>query len=303
MAQFDVNTDKMINSTLTIVGVSTELRRIQDRLDSINLNRGITCSASARLNSSLKTLRSKVLDEAVKMHSMGDALQKIADLYEKTENSIIGNGELFSNESDFSATGTDKRKWYQKFWDWVTRKEPDKYDKTTDEQEKAADDAMRKQLLNIIGKEKYSKKAWRNASPDERKKILDDYLKEVYKLYGLDDAHDYIKWDDLYFTDSSATLGQYNHGSHQVTLNNKILEEANGWDSYILFSVINHELRHAYQHEAIDHPTKYMVSQETLDKWQYSFDHRVDSTKDFEGYRNMETEKDARSFEFSNIRV
>lgn len=230
------------------------------------------------------------------MNSLGEALQDIANTYRETEKAIM---EDAAQEFSSAEPGTDKRKWWGKFWDWVTGKEPDEYDTTTLEQEKAADMAMKWELWNILQDEKYSQETWDNSSVDERKHILQDYMDEVIKIYGLEDVKPKIEWDsEATYSASSITWGYYSHGKHSVTLNEQALTDSLGnWDSYELLETVSHELRHAYQHEAIDHPTKYMVSKETIDVWKDNFDHYINSDDDYSGYRAQPVEVDARDFQ------
>ena len=72
-------------------------------------------------------------------------------------------------------------------------------------------------------------------------------------------------------------------------------------------TTVVHELRHAYHHAAVDNPTRFQVSQETIDAWKDSFDNYRD-TGDFmddygmsrqeayDAYRNQDVERDARWF-------
>ena len=90
----------------------------------------------------------------------------------------------------------------------------------------------------------------------------------------------------------------YNHGRHTVTLNAQALTDNVGnWDSYDLLETVSHELRHAYQNEAVDYPTKYMVSKETIDTWKKNFKNYISSDKGYEKYRNQPVEVDAREFQ------
>ena len=73
--------------------------------------------------------------------------------------------------------------------------------------------------------------------------------------------------------------------------------------SYSLLETVSHELRHAYQREAIDHPTDYMVSQETIDSWQNTFDNYIDPNVDMKKYRSQDVEVDARDFQINRNSV
>lgn len=86
----------------------------------------------------------------------------------------------------------------------------------------------------------------------------------------------------------------------RTTLNEKVLTDSISWcDSYELLGTVAHELRHAYQHEAVAHPTRFMVSQETIDAWKYNINHYISSDDSPKGYWDQVIEVDARDFEVS----
>ena len=100
-------------------------------------------------------------------------------------------------------------------------------------------------------------------------------------------------------------MGQYSHDDRTVHLNREVLSQSSA-SSYRLMSTVVHELRHAYQHAAVDNPSQYQVSQETINSWKRSFAtyRSTDgfiasglSPEDaFDAYRNQAVERDARWF-------
>ncbi len=46
-----------------------------------------------------------------------------------------------------------------------------------------------------------------------------------------------------------------------------------------------------------EHPTDYMVSEETIDKWEDNFENYISFDDDHEGYKSQPVEVDARNFE------
>ena len=303
MAVINVDTGKIVASSQKTIDLAKELKSIRNSVDNIKFKGILDAQYRSELDSSIRKVSDSILNEAAKMDSLGSALQMIAAKYREAENANIdrvGNSSSGS-KSTSEDSGTDKRNWWTKFWDWLTRKEPDDYDTTTSEQEKAADAAMKKNLWIVLQDEKYSEEHWENASVDERKQILQDYMNEVIKIYGLQDVKTKIVWDSkATYTSNSITWGYYTHGTHTVTLNERALSDSVGnWDSYDLLETVSHELRHAYQHEAVDHPTDYMVSKETITTWKDNFKHYINSSKDYQGYRNQPVEVDARDFQVS----
>lgn len=303
MAKIDVDTERILQSSKDIVNVGVHLREIKESLDCIRFAGTLGGIYGLLMNQRLKKIVEQISTEAANAASMADALQLIADRYKQTEKALLN--EQISNavrahaDADTSEAGEDKRNMFQKFWDWLTRKEPDKYDTTTAEQEKAADRAMRNKLWRILQDEKYSPENWDRSSVDERKKILQDYMDEVVKAYGLKDVKPNIIWDSgATYTNQSITWGYYTNSRHTVTLNEQALTDNYAtWDSYELLETVSHELRHAYQHEAITHPTDFMVTKDTINKWNDNFQHYINADTDYEGYRNQIVERDARSFQ------
>lgn len=302
MASFHIDTEKVINSSQEIISIAVRLKGVQNKLESIKSARILGGLSEINIDKSLKKHIESILEEAAKMDSFGDALQEIVTQYKKTEmliESMECKGEEENNFSkESSKSGKDKRGWWSKFWDWITGDEPDEYDMTTEEQEKAADEAMKKQLWQVLQDEKYSPENWDNSSIEERKKILQDYMNEVIKIYGLKDVNPNIVWDsNATYTENKITWGSYNDSSRKVKLNvNALTDSVGNWDSYNLLATVSHELRHAYQHEAMRHPTRYMVSKETLDKWRQRY---ISPSENYDAYRAQPVEVDAREFEVS----
>ena len=115
-----------------------------------------------------------------------------------------------------------------------------------------------------------------------------------------------INWDYLPAKDGYVTKGSYSDGSRSVMINEWILENKSGDDSYTLFSTVVHEMRHYYQHEAIRNPDQFITTQETLDSWKSSIDNYKSSAgymregmsreEAHKAYRAQTIEVDARSF-------
>lgn len=95
---------------------------------------------------------------------------------------------------------------------------------------------------------------------------------------------------------SIITNGEYDDKNRQVRINNRLLQNGSYED---VMEVLVHEMRHAYQHEAIRNPQDSSTSNSTLKDWQQNFDHYIDPRKgngSYDDYRNQPVEKDAFSF-------
>lgn len=309
MGNIDINTKKILMSSQDIMDIAIRMRTLKRELEQTKQRGGLSGPSGMQVSQSIRRIIEEVGEEAAKMDSLGDALQVIANRYRETETAIVSAGNANTetlasaknpSQSTDSKSGKDKRNLWQKFWDWVFQKKPTDRDTTTEEQEKAADKAMKKKMQKLLQQEKYSEAHWDRASVEERKQILQDYMDEVIKIYGLRDVKSKIRWESKQpFENGGVTMGYYRDSFHTVTLNEEVLRDNTGVDSYLLLGTVAHELRHAYQHEAVSHPTDYMVSQETLDTWKHNLDPKfyISYEKDPSGYYNQPVEKDARDFE------
>lgn len=296
MGTFNADTDRIISYSVEIVNLARQLKYYNNDINNVSLAGCMGGPYGLALQSSIRRAANSVLVEAARMETMGKALRTIAEKYRATEKANSG----ILNQAG-STRGTDKRNPVEKIIDWFRHKEPDTYDTTTLEQEKAADAAMKRRLWEVLQDEKYSPEHWDKASVEERQQILQDYVDEVIAIYGLQDVDRRIRWDnEATYTDSSITWGYYYHDDHSITLNERALTDSvSSWDSYDLLETVSHELRHAYQHEAVDHPTDYMVTAETIAEWDYNIDHYIRPEVNYDGYRDQTIEVDARDFQIN----
>ena len=306
MAEFGVDVDRILENSERIKNSATRINELGYSLDEIRKGGVFYASVGSMVDESVRRQFERILNEAAKMDSFANALQLIADKYCETEKLLISNitGEGANAQSNglgaaSEAENEDNRNWVQKFWDWITGKDSNR-EPTPEEQEKAANEAMKKQMKEVLRDSKYSKWNWEHASIEERKQILQDYMNEVIRIYGLQDVDATIHWDpDATYERSKITWGYYSPDYHTVTLNESVLSGQYGnWDSYDLLETIGHELRHAYQYEAVAHPDRFTVSQGTLDTWKHNIDNYLDSdTYGYKAYRDQPIEVDARDFQ------
>lgn len=292
MAEFTVYTKKALDNIAGMENIEKKLKECADRVNEIKKELNMSVVNELELRQELNVIGAKVIQLAAHMDSFSQALEAIMNVYTTEEEKIVGYsvGENTSDIENASLTGTDKRKWYQKFWDWLTHKEVNEYTATSDEQEKAADIAMQKKIQELTNSEKYSKENWSKASLEEREKLLNEYLNEVADYLGVD-----VKKSINFFNeapkDGYVTNGYYSHGKRSISINTC-------YDlPYSTLTTIIHELRHAYQHCAVDNPTRYQVSQETINAWKESFrTYSREQAKGYDAYRNIVVERDARAF-------
>ncbi len=305
MAEFVVTTKGITAESEAIKENSGKLKKKGQELDSIK-NDIAKNGSYWDVSASLEEIMKDVLNEAATAKTMGEALAQIAKAYENAETKIVSfkmsntsNSDKGSDDGTEEGTGTDKRNWVQRLVDWILGNDPDSYDATSTDQEKAADLAMKKELNEILQDEKYSQENWDKSTVEERKQILQDYMDEVVKVYGLENVKPNIVWDpNATYEEGRIKWGYYSHGKHTVTLNEQALSDSKGsWDSYDLLETVSHELRHAYQHEAIDRPTDFEVTKETIDTWDNNFDNYIKPEDNHTKYLAQPVEVDARDFQ------
>lgn len=308
MAEFDVKPDILRTNESELALCSSDMRKIADAVVACKNTLAFSDETSSLIKNRLQAQYDELLSEAAKMDTFKDAILKIANHYTATENKITANHNVADDIRDLVAhstaylatsesTGADKRSGLRKFWDWLWDKDVDtKYTHTTKKQEEAADAAFQRKIESLTKKEKYTQRYWANASVEERKQILQDYMHEVEDILGVD-VKSKIKFTNTGPNpDGTINYGAYNKYLNRVSINEYILNNY-GSSSYALMATIVHELRHAYQHSAIKHPDRYQVTQETIDSWKESFrTYEKEQAKGHDAYLEIIVEKDARKF-------
>lgn len=297
--EFSIKKDK-------ILGAAGEMENIIDKISAVGQGVEEQISAMEGISSSNYFISKNageayksILDEAARLSTLKEAVQLICAKFDICENKIAGSSinASISLEAEEESDGTEKRSWWQRLWDWITQKDIDtSYTATTSEQEHACDERMREDINTLLGQDRFSESTWAAASVEERKEILEAFMAEVAGILGVEVASSItFTWDDD--SDGMLNYGAYSHGSRSVRINEWILGHMSPDESYHLMTTIVHELRHAYQHNAVDHPERYQVSKETIDAWKHSFDtYAEEKAKGYEAYRNIVVERDARRF-------
>lgn len=303
MSSFKIHTGKSSELKEKLDDTSSGIKMIAEDVKSIKNVLALSGSAGTGVKSHMGELYQKIMDEAVHMERFSDALEHIVQSYKKYEDKIAGNIGYEPVSSDLhsvpeeDATGTEKRGWWSRFWDWVWKKEVDPvYTATTEEQEQAADRRFQQEIEVLMESDRFSEERWSEASVEERQQMLEDYMNEVAAILGVDVKSE-INFTNKPPEDGKILNGSYTHGRKQVEINSYIIEKYSAANSYSLFTTIVHELRHAYQHAAVDNPAKYQVSAETIAAWKESFrTYSREQKKGYEYYRRIIVEQDARQF-------
>ena len=294
MNKFLIDSDKVIKDAAVLKGTAPELRKAKTGISSVKgyfVGNGKYWDV---IGESMEIIMAEIIDEAAKMDSAGKALELISQKYRAAEQQVLAKIKTGSP----NGTGTDKRDFWAKLHDFFTFQKPDSYEATGPEQQAAADLAMQREMWAFLQDERFSEQNWKNYTVDEKKQLLQEYMDKVIQIYGLQDVKPQINWDSsLKYEAGGVRWGQYSHGDHTVTLNENVLTDSiSAWDSYHFLETVGHELRHAYQHEAIERPTDFQVTQETIDDWANNFDNYISPTTDHQKYEAQPVEVDARNF-------
>lgn len=181
---------------------------------------------------------------------------------------------------------------FKRLWEKIKERAGNKPSGITKEQELADDLRMKNEIQSIL---KSYESAWRRATTDaERMRLLNDFLAEIQRVMGTS-AKTKISFRSLRAPEGYITYGGYAPFTKRITLNKKLLSEPEG---IYLLTVLIHEARHAYQHEAAK-SNKHTVSDETRQIWKDNLkrkNYKTSKRDGFDAYRDQPVERDARWF-------
>lgn len=169
--------------------ISKDIKDLADKLKDCRQNL-IACGLQqSDINAAISRVWQDIFEESCAMTSLQLALGNIVESYIQCEKAIL-NDIIIQNLNtslDSSEKGTDKRSIWRKIWDAIFGKgKPDSYTATTDEQREAADEEMQKRINELLDSDKYSVETWQNATNEEKKQMLQEYMNEVEKILGVD---------------------------------------------------------------------------------------------------------------------
>lgn len=319
MAEFNMKFTDVENSVEVLSHYAVQLNQIKEELSAA---RGILrreAGVSWYIEGTLLHIERSVMDEALGMRSLSGALEKISAYYRNTERKILSAGDknIAKEKTEDSSGGNSApgRTIGQMFRDLLVTLgivRAEKQTRTEGEavhiaQEREMNRYLQNEISKILRKKEYSKKTWNQASVEEKKVILNKYLQEVAGVMGLEVG-------EIVFTYSGVSDGTYNKGAYSsdintVSINEWVLENGgkdNIEDSYCLLNTIVHEMRHAYQWNVCENPEQFVVTEETIQKWQNSMDtyksqsgfmaEGMNEDDAYEAYRRQDVEVDARWF-------
>lgn len=277
MAKFRVCFSGLEHSAEMFAGSAAELRAADAGIAAAKRGLRQLGGATYFISLALGLMERSVLSRAFQIDSLTDAIQESGLCYRETEQHVV----FLEDGTRAAARG-----------------------RVSDAQMRQMDQYMQQELQELLGEDRYSRDVWEQASLEERKDILNAYLQELTAVMGLSVGS--IHFIDEKGTKDGYLMGSYNSDTNQVSINQWVLEHMKAEDSYALLLTVAHELRHAYQQMACDHPERFIVEGETIEDWQYSIDHYrntngfieegMDAGEAYIAYRNQLIEQDARWF-------
>ncbi|MBS6395743.1 MAG: hypothetical protein KH452_01145 [Clostridiales bacterium] len=297
MARFQISEEPIKSAGSELQSFHVCMEAFADRIGSCRAELSQSAGSLRSVRRVLADIRRELLEEAAGMESLQQALEYAVIQYVHHEKQVCDCIRQAERRYQEAEAGTDKREPLEKLWDSLTGQERKlAYIATTEEQREAADRQMQEQIMGLMAAGRYTEEAWAQASVEERKRMLQDYMNEAADVMGIsvkEEIHFFYQEPE----DRILTNGAYMPGKEKIRLNVYPVEKLPPADSYYLMSTIIHELRHAYQHEALQRPSEFQVDQETLDQWKHNFRNYVDGRKSgYDSYRNQPLEADARTF-------
>ena len=294
MSSFNAKPESMIKASEQLGRCSNRLQRCSYDIRQVQYHLGLESSAVPTLKRAIRQVSDSVLEDAVKMDSLKEALESIANIYRNTENKLV-NQETDTADYGLGASSDSQRIGFvaANYWDLLLQ-----FIKYRDNKDKLAealnDRYMSYTAQNMLNRPEYSEKTWKKATLEERKAMLQGLLNELNTLMGLN-----VTQYDFKPIEGS-TRGYYDPDTNSVTVNLNLIDPANNnASSYMAMRTMIHEMRHAYQYAAIEHPEQYYVSEETRRQWAENFkkgNYKNATQYGYKAYVEQPVEYDAKRF-------
>lgn len=298
MPEFEIHIRESLSAADKINLLGKDISHYPDQVTS-------TISALSRYETSpfisicgqLRGVNDALLEEAAKMHSLEEALRYIVSTYSNSEKHNLNFKGSDSSVKSIVAEEDKHKNIFQRFLDWIKsifnwKEEPKEEPiSITRQQEKTHDLYMQNEIFALLDSPAYNKTVWNQSTIEQRKDILTKYLAELALIYGVT-----VSPNINFFSGNQSTRGTYSHFRKMVSINENYLTRS---DSYQIMQTVIHEMRHAYQHAAVEEPDSYEVSAETIKQWKNNFA-SYKSTDDgkttYSQYVSQPVEYDAKNF-------
>lgn len=261
----------------------------------LNIDAGLSI-----IDSRLKEVSESIFNEAAKAESLARALTHIVMKYNAAETAICGSADGIIGKDSAQKTEAEKT-WWDKLVDWVKSLFGIKDEETLSPERQAErehDLYMQSAIFDLMDEERFSENTWNSATLEQRKEILNSFMIEIALIMGISLNGPVNFFHELPNEKNLVTYGFYSNDLESpyynvVSINTYVME---GNNSYKIMKTLIHEMRHAYQHAAVENPENFNVSEETINQWRDNFDHYIDGNDDFDAYQAQAIEYDANSF-------
>ena len=273
MARIDVNLDTLDRHSADISAISDSLKTISSRIVDVQNSLYIESGAKDPLIRAMINIESGILKEAVTAKNFSQALVYICRNYRSTEKDISGNMSLFEKVMHFIDNATfdilNSLGLTEIYNDLKYKYEQFDNDRT---QESLMDHYLQHKCFEIMQRPEYSEENWANATPTEREQIIRDFIRDVNIMLCTTSVITVIFDDGEGNTENNGYFDYHDDGTAVIYINPARLQTGDR----AVFNTAIHESRHCYQHSAVDDPEGYLVSEETLDRWENNFKHYID---------------------------
>ncbi len=292
MDLISVHTGLLEQCAVSIANCSNDASDLAREISSVLSSMPENCKD--KFGSAVKSYQKEMASISGALQDLQSRVTKVQLSFEDCENEIkrkfVDDGEGSSNANESSIWDSWPFTWVDGALDWLNIGKYDRdYVDPGLEKQQEHDELMRTQFRDLLSSDRFSEETWDSASTEERKKILNEFLREVNKIYGTNITKDI----NFYYKEPSNNLisnGYYTDSKRRVSVNEYVLERSSR-DK--LMNLILHEMRHAYQREVVRHPDQYAVSEENARAWEYNFDHYKKAEDGYSDYYNQPVEADA----------
>jgi hypothetical protein len=293
MTGFDVDPHLLTCCGEEVLGYADEISQVAESVRIILGGMNYSYSGSAEYARSLARISGSMMHDALRCRNLGSALKYIASQYQEADNVAAGihNPAVFMREARHAAgmgvlenLGLDDDYYRQQ-----AGLEAGGLDRM---QERVMDQYLSEQCRGLLNEERYSERTWQNATPEERREMMESFILEINHIMGTD-----VDRNVTFVSISGSTRGFYDPDTNAVTINSRYLSMPEG-QGYAIMRTMIHEMRHCYQHTAAQNAETFVVGTETLEQWRYNFDH-YRSTSDgytYDEYVSQPIEWDAKNF-------
>ena len=333
MSSFDVRTDMLERSASSMRSMYRRINALYEEVGSLGSSLTSNVPEVAPV---VIRLSKEVLARAVSMNSLAGAIAMIASSYREIDLEIAGIhiDTTSLSVSQKSAVSDDlnqflknivktiedikeqiRRKLVEIGWKRAEKQTRTEGEEVTKWQEREQDLYMQEEIFDLRNTDRFSKETWDKASTSEREQIIREYLEEISRIMGLPTPNIIFKSTPA-DAEGYVTVGAYQlqddpEGPRNIKINSWMLNDTNASNydggSYGLLQTTIHEMRHYYQQYASQHRDQYVVTEDTLNEWQDSFDNyrtaerfmndfNLSEDEAYQRYRDQSVERDARAF-------